>query len=103
MPEREWQIRTLILRALLLCTACSAAAGAAPQNFLYTGSDDLPSLSSLLRRPDIAGVQVVYSWKSLETAPGRYDFSQIEHDLGYLESLNRKLFIQLQDRFFDVR
>ena len=105
MPGRDWTIRTLTLLGLpLLCTAWSSLTAAAPpQNFLYTGSDDLASLSSLLRRPDIAGLQVVYSWKSLETSKGRYDFSQIERDLAYLESLNRKLFIQVQDRFFDVR
>ena len=103
MRERDRSIPGLILRSLLLCAAWPAAATAAPQNFLYTSSDDLASLSSLLRRPDIAGVQVVYSWKSLETARDRYDFSQIERDLAYLEPLNRKLFIQVQDRFFDVR
>ena len=38
----------------------------------------------MLRRPDIAGAQLVYTWKSLETARDRYDFSQIEHDLTFL-------------------
>ena len=56
-----------------------------------------------MRRPDIAGVQVVYSWKSLETAKDQYDFSQIERDLAYLAGLDRKLFIQIQDRFFEDR
>ena len=78
-------------------------ATAAPQNFLYTSSDKLETMASLIRRPDIAGVQVVYSWKSLETAKDQYDFSQIERDLVYLEGLDRKLFVQLQDRFFEVQ
>lgn len=95
--------RLPFLRVLLLCALWPASAAAAPQNFLFTGGDDLPSLESLLRRPDIAGVQVVYSWKSLETAKDQYDFSQIERDLAYLQPLNRKLFIQLQDRFFEVK
>ncbi|MGQ5522490.1 hypothetical protein ACUHMQ_04435 [Chitinimonas sp. PSY-7] len=31
---------------------------------------------------------------------GEYDFSRIEQDLKYLSGLNKKLFIQVQDRFF---
>lgn len=95
--------RLPLVSVLLLCALWPAAAAAAPQNFLFADSDDLSSLGPLLRRPDIAGVQVVYSWKSLETARGEYDFSRIERDLAYLEPLNRKLFIQLQDRFFEVQ
>ncbi len=78
-------------------------AAAAPQNFLFTNSDDLEKQVSLLRRPDIAGAQLVYSWKSLETGKDQYDFSQIEHDLALLTRLDRKLFIQIQDRFFEVQ
>ena len=47
-------------------------------------------------------MQIVYSWKSLEPAKDQYDFARIENDLRYLEGLNRKLFIQLQDRFFEI-
>ena len=90
-----------VLTSLLLAVA-SIASAAAPQNFLYTASDDLEKISQLIERPDISGVQIVYSWKSLEGTPGDYDFSQIEHDLAYLESLHRKLFVQLQDRFFEI-
>jgi hypothetical protein len=88
---------------LLLWALRPSLAACAPQNFLYTSSGELPALASLLRRPDIEGVQVVYSWKSLETAKDQYDFSQIESDLAYLAGLNRKLFIQIQDRFFEVQ
>jgi hypothetical protein len=94
--------RPAFLRALPLCLLCSQAP-AAPQNFLFTNSDDLQAQASMLRRPDIAGAQVVYSWKSLEVARDQYDFSQIERDLAWLTSLDRKLFVQLQDRFFEVR
>ena len=47
------------------------AQAAEPQNFLFTGSDDLAGARALLERPDIGGVQIVYNWKSLETAAGR--------------------------------
>lgn len=77
---------------------------ASPRHFLYTSSDDvaqdLTKLETLLKRPDIEGVQVIYSWKQLEKAKGCYDFSQIERDLQYLNRLKKKLFIQIQDRFF---
>jgi hypothetical protein len=101
MPAR---IRTSILRAFLLCILVPGGAiAAAPQNFLYTSSGDLESLAPVIQRPDIAGVQIVYSWKSLEKARDQYDFSQIERDLAYLTGLNRKLFVQVQDRFFEVK
>lgn len=93
-------MKTLVGSALLALAAIPAIA--APQNYLFAGSGDLAGIAPLIKRPDIAGVQIVYSWKSLETAKDQYDFAQIEHDLRYLEALDRKLFIQIQDRFFQI-
>jgi hypothetical protein len=71
-----------------LC-ACHHAGGqfasAAPQNYLFTDSGELSRLAPLLKRPDIGGAQIVYTWKSLEPARDQYDFTQIEKDLRYLE------------------
>jgi hypothetical protein len=78
------------------------ANAAPPQNFLYTSSGDLQQHAALIDRPDIGGVQIVYSWKSLEGAPGKYDFSRIEADLAFLKARHKQLFIQIQDRFFEV-
>ena len=60
------------------CCACLHAAAAAPtpQNFLFAGSDELAAITALVARPDIGGVQIVYSWKSLETARDHYDFAR---------------------------
>ncbi len=94
---------TLPRLALLLLASLVASRGisaAGPQNFLFMGSGDLPGNTGLLSRPDIAGVQVVYHWKRLEPTRGNYDFSSIEDDLAVAERLKKKLFIQLQDRFF---
>jgi hypothetical protein len=77
-----------------------AAQSPEPVNYLYTSSSDLSKLGSLLSRPDIKGVQVLYSWKSLEPAKGQYDFSQIEADLSTLDAMHKRLFVQVQDRFF---
>jgi len=90
---------TLSAAALALLTAIPALAQG-PQNFLYTGAGDLPSHEAILARPDIAGAQVVYNWKMLEPSEGSYDFSAIEADLELTDRLGKKLFIQVQDRFF---
>jgi len=50
--------------------------------------------------PDIGGVQKIYSWRALEPEEGVYDFTAIEEDLSALQSLDRELFVQVQDRFF---
>jgi hypothetical protein len=98
---------TMILRTLLSLLAMTSFFGASqaavahdPVNFLFADSDDLATRPALIERPDIAGVQIVYTWKSLEPAQGEYDFSQIETDLAFLEKRGKKLFVQLQDRFF---
>ncbi|WP_323121150.1 hypothetical protein [Burkholderia alba] len=104
MKRFTTRLRSAVAAAgLLLAAQCCYAADAspAPQNFLYTSSDDLRALAPLIQRPDIAGVQVVYNWKMLETSPGRYDFSRIDRDLAYLQGLRKQLFIQIQDRFFE--
>ncbi|MBL3550341.1 hypothetical protein JML65_22465 [Chryseobacterium sp. KMC2] len=75
--------------------------GQTPQNYIYTSSGDLQNIEKMIVRKDIGGVQIVYNWRALETSKDVYDFSGIEKDLAYLTSLDRKLFIQLQDRFFE--
>jgi hypothetical protein len=92
----------MVRPVLLLILLAASAQAAEPQNFLFAGSDDLVSRLALIERPDIAGVQIVYTWKSLEPAQGEYDFSQIETDLALLEKHGKKLFVQLQDRFFSI-
>ena len=80
----------------------SLGAAAAPQNFLFMGAGDLADNAALIARPDIDGAQVVYSWKSLEGTRGVYDFSRIERDLAFLEQRHKRLFLQIQDRFFEI-
>jgi hypothetical protein len=94
---------SMLLRGVALAALSGIAAGATPQNFLFADSDVLARIEPLLERPDIAGVQVVYSWKSLETTLDQYDFSRIERDLALLDRVHKKLFIQIQDRFFEVQ
>ena len=91
-----------IMKLLAIAVFCTAgAAQGAPQHYLYTSSGELEALNHVLNRPDIAGVQIVYSWKQLEKTKGVYDFSAIEKDLATATRLKKKLFIQVQDRFFE--
>lgn len=95
-------IRTALI-ALPALFIAHAALAAAPQNYLYTSSGELSEHRALLARPDIQGVQIVYSWKQLEPSQGNYDFSAIEQDLAETDALHKKLFIQIQDRFFEAK
>ncbi|MGW4567737.1 hypothetical protein ACWEN3_36960 [Streptomyces sp. NPDC004561] len=105
--------RVSAVLGLLLATTCSqvtvssaeaaAPSSAAPANYLYASIGDFDTdVKPLLDRPDIAGVQVVVPWKALEPRKGRYDFSQIDHALKYAQSRGKKLFVQVQDRFFTL-
>jgi len=48
------------------------------------------------------GAQLKYTWRELERQEGSYDFGPIEHDLAFLGSKGKKLFIQLQDASFET-
>jgi hypothetical protein len=93
-------MRVALLLCLLHVLVAPARAAADPLNFLFDDSDDLASHAALIERPDVAGVQIVYSWKSLEPEENEYDFSRVEADLAFLSQRGRKLFVQVQDRFF---
>lgn len=73
-----------------------------PQNFLFIGgdSDTLQRYETQIKAKNIDGVQIVYSWKMLEPSKDHYDFSMIKSNLNYLNSQHKRLFIQIQDRFF---
>lgn len=72
-----------------------------PENFIYTSSGELDAAALPISRSDISGAQIVYSWRALEPEKDKYNFSQIEEDLARLKATNKKLFIQIQDRFFE--
>jgi len=90
-----------MLTSALLVLGAYASAG--PANYLFLDFDARSTPPALLERKDIAGFQVIYSWRSLEPEKDRYDFSAIESDLKLAASYHKKLFIQIQDRFFRVQ
>ena len=117
----SWQQARRRLLALLLAAGGSVRATAQPQptqqpmppdkaplqNYLYFHhrGDNGAALRDepALRDRRFAGAQVAYSWRSLETAPGRYDLSAIEADLEWVRSLGKSLWVQLQEKSFTPR
>lgn len=94
------------MRSVLLLGVLASQAVAAPRNntvinWLYTGQIDDTTLA-LLDRPDIAGVQALYNWKSLEPEQDQYDFSRINNDLKRVQAKGKQLWVQLQDRTFSI-
>ena len=93
-------MRIFALAALVAAFAGAGSAHAAPENYLYLSADEFDAAKPLLRRSDIDGIQVLFSWSALEPEKDRYDFAEIERDLAFAQSLHKQLFIQLQDRTF---
>lgn len=79
------------------------AVWAKPDIYLFLGSSSAAEYLSHLKNPNIRGAQIIYSWKDLEPEPGIYDFSRIDNDLKTLKSINKLLFIQVQDKSFQPK
>lgn len=90
-------IGALASQAVATPVPCNATV----DNWLYTGQIDDKTLA-LLDRPDIAGVQALYNWKSLEPRKDEYDFSRITDDLSLVQAKGKQLWVQLQDRTFSI-
>ncbi|MHA0972801.1 hypothetical protein [Enterobacter ludwigii] len=92
---------TRIVLALTTLAVTLPLFASTPENFIYTSSGDLDAAAAFIARRDIGGAQIVYNWRALEPEKDRYDFSPIERDLARLKASDKKLFIQIQDRFFE--
>ncbi|MHB1313384.1 MAG: hypothetical protein ACYC3L_15310 [Gemmatimonadaceae bacterium] len=93
------------LAALLFVTASPALAQgrapSTPQQFIYFGRDrERINEPAFLTNPAIAGAQLRYSWRELETARDRYDFQPVLDDIAILAAHGKRLFIQVQDVTF---
>lgn len=95
-------MKKLLLFFLFIYSINSFAERKTTENFLFLGGDsrDLSKYNKMIAQNDIYGVQIIYTWKSLEPQKDKYDFSDIERNLSYLNGLHKRLFIQIQDRFF---
>lgn len=99
--DKTMTINIRLIVAMMLLAVTLQASAKLPENFIYISSGELEAASPILARSDIGGAQIVYNWRSLEPEKNRYDFSQIEMDLAHLRIAGKKLFIQIQDRFFE--
>jgi hypothetical protein len=56
--------------------------------------------TAFARSTHIHGAQVRYSWRQLEPARDRYDFTILEEDWATLKAQGKRLFVQLQETSF---
>ncbi|WP_150466380.1 hypothetical protein [Francisella sp. SYW-9] len=74
-----------------------------PQLYLFLGYGSAKAHIKQINNPQVVGAQIIYSWKQLEPQKNHYDFSAIEDDYQTLKKYHKKLFIQLQDRTFNIK
>jgi hypothetical protein len=81
---------------------CGSVSSAGVHHYVFFNRDRerISDASFLQSRFD--GAQLKYSWRELEPKKDRYEFGDIEHDLAFLESKGKRLFIQIQDASFDI-
>ncbi len=91
----------LSLLCLIFFSSTCFAKNNLPHLFLFLGGDEASFHKKELENSCVTGAQIIYSWKQLEPKKGVYDFSKIENDLNFLNSIHKYLFIQLQDRSFE--
>lgn len=96
-----------LLPLIILLISASAQARGLPQNYLFfyhreEGGANIHTDKALCEQI-FSGAQIVYTWRSLEPQKGVYDFTAIEQDISYLNSIGKKLWIQLQDKSFTPR
>jgi hypothetical protein len=87
---------------LVSLTCCTGASGEGPHHYVFFNRDrERISDAAFLGTKAFEGAQLKYTWRELERGKEGYNFSAIEHDLMFLNSKGKKLFIQLQDASFD--
>lgn len=97
-------IKLLLVTFAILISEIAYAANEPAKNYIYypnRGDDGVEiKADKELLDPRFSGAQVVYRWRELEPSKGKYDFSAIKKDMAYLNSVDKKLWIQLQEKSF---
>jgi hypothetical protein len=86
----------------LACCVDANGAGVHHYVFFNRGRERI-SDAAFLRTRSLEGAQLKYTWRELDRGKDGYDFSAIAHDLRFLTSKGKKLFIQLQGASFDPK
>lgn len=82
---------------------CARVGAKTPRHYVFFNRDrERISEALFLSTEAFEGAQLKYTWRELEREKDGYDFSDIEHDLTFLTSRGKKLFIQLQDVSFSL-
>ncbi len=88
--------------AFLSIAWCAGASGDGVHHYVFFNRDrERISDAAFLGTKALEGAQLKYTWRELEREKDGYDFSAIEHDLAFLQSKGKRLFLQLQDASFD--
>jgi len=91
----------LLLLLIIITTGQEVCGQTNIEHFVFFSRDrELIHDSSFYSNPGISGAQITYVWKRIEPQKEKYDFSEIEEDLVFLDSKGIKLFIQIQDVTF---
>ena len=78
---------------------CTEANGAGVRHYVFFNGDrERISDAAFLGTKSLEGAQLKYTWRELERGKDGYDFSAIAHDLTFLASKGKKLFIQTTAR-----
>lgn len=91
---------------LLLLLFFAGSPGAFAQtvhHYIFFGSDrERITEPTFLDNKGVEGAQIKYTWRQLEQGKDNYVFDDIRHDLDFLKSKNKRLFIQIQDSTFGL-
>lgn len=102
MELRMKTVHNALVLSLCVSGCCCSLRAKEPRHYVFFGQDrDRISDAAFLGTKAFAGAQLKYSWRELEQGKDGYDFNPIEHDLKFLSSKGKRLFIQLQDVTFD--
>src|SRR5690349_16886405 len=85
---------------VLLCSGRLLAGGV--HHYVFFNRDrQRISEAAFLETKAFEGAQLKYWWRELEPRKDQYELDAIRHDLAFLQSKGKKLFIQIQDSSFD--
>lgn len=88
---------------LAISTCFTAARAADVRHYVFFNRDrERITEPTFLNTKAFEGAQLKYTWRELERQKDIYDFNDIEHDLSFLRSKSKKLFVQIQDASFDT-
>jgi hypothetical protein len=95
------RILVLILMFVILNSGLTASVKFNPGHYVtlqnkFTQAD----LLDVLKTPGLEGVQLRYTWKSMETSEGVYDFSKIQSDLEIVSNAEKYMIVFFEDKSF---